>query len=92
MSSALINLGHVYKLQKKYSKAEVEFEKGLDIAKKFGIKHLMAEALVEIGELYLETNRKAKSVEFIEKGLRISEEIGFAEYIEKGKAIREKLK
>ena len=55
-------------------------------------KHLMAEALIEVGEVYLETDQKVRAKEDVEKGLKISEEIGFAEYTEKGKSVKEKLK
>ncbi|MDA3886749.1 MAG: tetratricopeptide repeat protein [Candidatus Delongbacteria bacterium] len=92
MSSALINLALVFKTQKNYKKAEQEFEKGLKIAEKYDIKHTMAEALTEMGELYLLTDQKVKAIEYVDKGLKISEEIGFAEYIEKGKSVKEKLK
>ncbi|MBN2858452.1 MAG: tetratricopeptide repeat protein [Candidatus Delongbacteria bacterium] len=90
MASASVNLGHVYKIQKKYSKSENEYDKCLDISKRFELKHIVAECLIELGEVYFHTDRKKEAFSSLREGLSIAEEIGFAEYIEKGKIILKK--
>lgn len=90
MSSASVNLGHVYKIQQNYTKSENEYMKCLNISRKYGLKHITAEGLVELGEVYFYTGRKKEAFSFIKEGLATAEEIGFAEYIEKGKIMLKK--
>lgn len=90
MASASVNLGHAYKAQKSYPKSESEFIKGIEIAQKYALKHNSAEGLIELGEVYYLTDRKDEALKSFQDGYSIAKEIGFAEYIEKGKSLMEK--
>jgi predicted ATPase len=86
MASASVNLGHVYKIQNNFQKAEIEYKKCIDISEKFALKHNSAEGMVELGEVYYLMDRKDEALKSFQEGYSIAKEIGFEEYIEKGKS------
>jgi class 3 adenylate cyclase/tetratricopeptide (TPR) repeat protein len=87
MAGASINMGHAYKLQKSYPKAEAEFLKGIGISREYDQKYTLAEGLIELGEMLYSNGDKDSAYTYLKEGTDIAGQIGFAEYIEKGKQL-----
>ncbi|MCD4829818.1 MAG: tetratricopeptide repeat protein [Candidatus Cloacimonetes bacterium] len=91
MVNITINTGHAHKALGDYAKTEACYDEAAAMIKKYNMRYALPELLIEKAGLYFLLERYVEAKRLNDEGLAVAEDIGSAEFIEKGRALREKI-